>query len=101
MFASHIASTIWYIKMPSHMFVFVGFRIMAICLSRLLLNLREVALGPQVMSSSISDMSDIEFSRILGPLGNSLGDESPDVWGAAVDEVADTVASEDDQSYSA
>ncbi|KAH9907695.1 uncharacterized protein B0H18DRAFT_1076939 [Fomitopsis serialis] len=47
-----------------------------ILLSRLFLNLREVALGSETMSLETQDTerSDLRFSRYIGPLGNSLDD---------------------------
>ncbi|KAH9929222.1 uncharacterized protein B0H18DRAFT_998295 [Fomitopsis serialis] len=47
-----------------------------ILLSRLFLNLREAALAPS-MTSSTSHVSDLHFSQVLGPLGNSI-DDGPD-----------------------
>ena len=56
-------------------------RLTTICLSRLLLNLRDVALISDIESTSTSQevqsqLSTLNFSpsRVLGPLGNSLDD---------------------------
>ncbi|KAH9916647.1 uncharacterized protein B0H18DRAFT_1124132 [Fomitopsis serialis] len=47
-----------------------------ILLSRLFLNLREVALGSETVTLETQDTerSDLRFSRYIGPLGNSLDD---------------------------
>lgn len=55
------------------------YRVSTVCLSRLLLNLRDGALGSQMDSEKAgqeggSTMSTLDFSRFVGPLGNSVDD---------------------------
>lgn len=47
-------------------------RLQSIIISRFFLDLRQAALMPDTVASSPSQMSDVNFSRVLGNLGGSL-----------------------------
>ncbi|KAH9840195.1 uncharacterized protein C8Q71DRAFT_746245 [Rhodofomes roseus] len=70
-----------------------------ILLSRLFLNLREAALGSETASlSQDTRMSDARFSRVLGPLGNSL-DDGLTFFAESDTDVLDSVHDEDGRDF--
>jgi len=55
------------------------YTLQSIIISRFSLNLRKTALMPETVASSPSQMSDLQFSRVLGNIGGSLGHDNDEI----------------------